>query len=212
MDKASKERLFQMYHRDGMNYSEMAEELDVHYNRISEWMKEYDINPGKGGKVIVPFDKYELARLYYDEGLSQTEIGEKYGVQQTVVSSRMREWGIAPGKRIDLMAEAVRVPWATHRFTDDGYEVWKVRVGDEMKTLPVHRLIAVAEYGTDAVAGNAVHHKNGIKWDNRPENIAVMDDADHKSHHANQWDRDKQGRFTLRSGGADLAGDGSGSQ
>lgn len=29
----------------------------------------------------------------------------------------------------------------------------------------------VAEHGVDAVAGKHVHHKNGIRWDNRPEKL-----------------------------------------
>lgn len=197
MGKPSKEALYELYYEKDMNYSQMAKRLDTHTGKIGDWMKEYNINPGKGGYIPIPVDKRELARLYYDEGLSQAEIGDKFDVSQEVISSRMEEWGIAPGKRVDLMADAVRVPWATHRINEDGYEVWKVRVGYEMKTVPVHRLIAVAEYGAESVGGNVVHHKNGIKWDNRPENLEVLSDTAHKSKHADRWERDKQGRFSF---------------
>lgn len=38
--------------------------------------------------------KEELARLYYQEGLSCPEIGARYGVSDTTVSNRMREYGM----------------------------------------------------------------------------------------------------------------------
>lgn len=195
MDKPPKEQLYQDYHVNRMSYSDMAEKYDVSDNKIGKWMKGYDINPGKGGRVILPVGAEELERMYYDEGMSQTEIGEKFNVSQGAISDRMEKHGIEPGKRIDLMAEAVRVPWATHRIGNYGYELWKVRCGEEMKTLPVHRLAMVAWEGFDAVDGKRVHHKNGVKWDNRPENLELLTDSEHKSLHANEWDRDEQGRF-----------------
>jgi hypothetical protein len=69
-----------------------------------------------------------------------------------------------------------------------------------MDGMLVHRLAAVAWFGYDEVAENKVHHQNGVKWDNREENLAVMSDSDHKSHHANEWGRDEKGRFDFRSG------------
>jgi anaerobic ribonucleoside-triphosphate reductase len=42
----------------------------------------------------------------------------------------------------------------------------------------VHRIIASCYYGD--LTGKSVHHINGNKTDNRPENLRVMDDADHR--------------------------------
>ena len=45
--------------------------------------------------------------------------------------------------------------------------------------VPLHRLTAVAEYGIEAVADSVVHHKNGVRFDNRPENLELMSNAEH---------------------------------
>lgn len=39
-----------------------------------------------------------LVRLYYDEGLTQTEIGNELGCGQKAISRWMRRYGIAPGR------------------------------------------------------------------------------------------------------------------
>lgn len=137
----------------------------------------------------------ELKRLYYQEGLSQTAIADRFGVGQVHISQLMRAYEIAPGKRVDLAADARRVNRATYRTDLCGYEVWKVREGDEMRTLGVHRLAAVAWFGFDAVAGCDVHHVNEIPWDNREENFRVLSPEAHRSVHANSRERDGGGRF-----------------
>jgi len=66
---------------------------------------------------------------------------------------------------------------------NSGYEFWYHRCDGELETVRVHRLVAVAEYGIDAVKNMEVHHKNEIKWDNRPGNLKLMTDSDHAKKH-----------------------------
>lgn len=46
-----------------------------------------------------------------------------------------------------------------------------------------HRLLAVSEFGFDAVSENDVHHINGVEWDNRPNNLELMPHGDHRAYH-----------------------------
>jgi hypothetical protein len=46
-----------------------------------------------------------------------------------------------------------------------------------------HRLVMQRLLGRPLLRGEHVHHKNGIPWDNRPENLQLMTHAAHLGHH-----------------------------
>lgn len=48
-----------------------------------------------------------------------------------------------------------------------------------------HRLLAIAHYGTQ-VAEKVIHHKNGIKFDNRIKNLEPMSNEEHSRLHTNE--------------------------
>lgn len=52
--------------------------------------------------------------------------------------------------------------------------------------VPQHRLIASEMLGRALLPTEHVHHKNGCKTDNRPENLEVLDKRDHLSLHASE--------------------------
>lgn len=73
---------------------------------------------------------------------------------------------------------------ACYTTTKRGYTKWAGSdTADGGAHVYVHRLLAVAEYGFDAVCDNVVHHINGLPYDNRHSNIAVMTQSDHVTQH-----------------------------
>lgn len=76
--------------------------------------------------------------------------------------------------------EAIKTDHATVFTTKNGYESIATH---EANPVCLHRLVAVAEYGFDAVDGMHVHHKNRIPWDNRGRNIELKSPSDHAHHH-----------------------------
>jgi len=60
----------------------------------------------------------------------------------------------------------------------DGYPY--IRGQRNSDYVPIHRLVAVAEFGVSDVVEKHVHHKNGVRWDCRPENLELLSNSDHQ--------------------------------
>ena len=124
-----------------------------------------------------------LERLYHEEGLTQAEIAERSEISRSGIGYYMDKYDIET-RSVGSREGERRVTYATYSMEGSGYFAWYSRDPDKQRSMKVHRLVAIAEHGADAVAGNHVHHKNEIPWDNRPSNLEIKSPKDHHSHHS----------------------------
>ncbi|WP_161973239.1 HNH endonuclease [Halostella litorea] len=141
-------------------------------------------------------DEERLRELYHDRGLTTREIADELGCTNGTVSKYLNEFDIdtRPNWKagVEAAREANRVEKVTLRTLPAGYEYWTSKEGEDRtgRIVYVHRLLAVAEHGFEAVADSDVHHSNHVPWDNRPENIELMDASDHGQYHSKEyWER-----------------------
>lgn len=136
-------------------------------------------------------DPEKLESLYWDKGMTQAEIAEQSGVTPAAIHRSMERHNIPRRDRMDSVNNSRR---KGERIATDGqgYETW---LYDRNRGVRIHRLMAVAKYGFDAVADGEVHHISQIPWDNRLSNIVVMGAEDHQRMHADQQERDSGGEF-----------------
>jgi len=64
----------------------------------------------------------------------------------------------------------------------------------EGEHVQIHRLLMVAEEGIEEVKDKAVHHRNHFSWDNRPDNLVLMDPGEHSRLHSRQKSDVRMGR------------------
>ena len=88
-----------------------------------------------------------------------------------------------------------------YKTDHSGYERWQDKCKASLDAIVrVHRLAAVAWFGFDAVADKHVHHKNGLSWDNREDNLELLTPTEHAETHHEQrdWtnDRNPNAKFT----------------
>lgn len=179
--------VMQQLHDQGSTYAEIAEMFDCGESTVSFWMKkhgitldvdpsDYDIpeeEPWKDGRLVED--------LYINERLSTLDIAVLFDCSSATLNTWLKKHGI---KRRNISeAQSLRSsgnPYAaTLSLDSDGYMRWTPGV----HYISVHRLMAVAEWGIEAVKGHQVHHKNELRWDNRIDNLELVTNSDHQKLH-----------------------------
>lgn len=142
-------------------------------------------------------DEDTLQRLYWEEEMTMTEIGDELGCSSGSVLRWMEKHDIPRRSRYeasrlagcgDAASEARRVEWVPYVVTNR-YEIWRDGIaGEEVR---VQQLLAIAD-GADPHEvfsdGIVTHHRNCHRRDNRPENIEVMARGVHsRTHGIDEW-------------------------
>lgn len=183
-----------LYHEKGLSSIQIADRLGVSKQTVLGWMKRHDIpRRSKEENNQPPIEADKLRELYWDDGLTMYEIGDRIGRSQPAVSRWMDKFDIERQDQ-DIAVSNGKGPLSMVT-NESGYELFKSSYGGEQNQVYVHRLCAVAWFGIDAIKESEVHHKNGITWDNRQENIGTLSESEHKKLHYQDRETDSKGRF-----------------
>lgn len=183
-----RETLYQKYVVEGKSGEQVADELGCDTSTVFKWMHRLDV-PVRQAKHQMRDrawrDKEAMEEMYLEKGMSTREIAEELDCKNPTIFKWLHRHGIP-----------TRQPYSekppSFRTDHEGHEIIQTKTGGVHRTVFVHRLIAVAEYGLDAIRDKVIHHDNGIPWDNRPENLEIMSRKKHRQHHMNQhWERKK---------------------
>lgn len=133
---------------------------------------------------------YETVSSMYEQGYTQKEIGEYFCVSQKVVWRFMKNHGIVARKAKKRNQYGSNNDYWKGGVTKDqsGYILVKKDGHPRAKKcggyVREHILVAEKMLGQNITKEEHVHHINGNKDDNRPENLAVMSAHDHLSYHS----------------------------
>lgn len=129
----------------------------------------------------------DLYDLYIIQGLSTLSIGKLYDVHHTSVLDKLKKFGIktrniSEGKKVSKLNKGSSSKLFKHGLTDNGYRVCR----QDGKKIKEHRNIAEHTLKRSLHKNEVVHHVNGIKTDNRVENLWIFpSQKDHAEYHWN---------------------------
>ncbi len=102
-------------------------------------------------------------------------IAKEYAVTERTIYSRLKKLGITRSNS----ESHVGIPaWNKRNGSIDSNGYRKLHVNG--KQVREHRIVAEKMLGRQLKAGEVVHHKNGNRLDNRPENLEVF--SSHSAH------------------------------
>lgn len=182
----NEELLNELYVEKQLSTYEIGEKLGCSHQTVNNWLRKHgiELRPKSFAPRKKPHhDRDTLVELYHDQGLNIHEIAEQLGVAGSTIDYWMKKLDIPTRSHRESKLLTYRSRPVPFFLNSKGYEQWHHWYDYERDRVTVHRLLAVAEYGFDAVKDMAVHHRNEIKWDNRPENIELLSHSEHNRLH-----------------------------
>ena len=132
-------------------------------------------------------DEATLRQMYVDKRMSTREIADELDCGSKTIKRWLKKTGVGT-RSMSESCKARHLKSPPHFRTHDGYEEVCTQIDSKQKVIGIHRLVAISEYGFESVSGKEVHHKNGIPFDNRPENLETLTKAEHAKLHNGRGD------------------------
>lgn len=91
-----RDNLRELYIEKGLTQAEIGDKFSVTSSAIGYWVDKFDLNkePEEYLQQDIPISEATLRDLYWDQKLSQSQISDEIGYQQTTIGGWLREYNI----------------------------------------------------------------------------------------------------------------------
>jgi len=180
------EWLREKYIEEEKSIEKIADIVGYSVSTVRSRLNEYNIPIRKQGKASHETKKYWddewLEEKYWEDGLSCSQIADQCDASTESVRQMMVRKNIPRREPKFDWYDAVPL-----KLDYTGHPNWRHVFDQETYVVAVHSLLKIAD-GADPHEvfddETVVHHKNHIPFDNRAENLTLMDKDDHLRHHS----------------------------
>lgn len=153
----------------GEGLLEIGRAVGVSHPIVSRVLRGAEVRVRPGGKyAISPAEEHRLVALY-ESGLTMVEIAAELGCKS-----------VEPVKRVLRQRGVRRHQRGSRRPAPNGYLYEYVGISDPLRSMAKkngsvlqHRLVMARHLGRPLRGSERVHHRNGIRHDNRVENLEL---------------------------------------
>lgn len=179
-DSGLKEKFEDLYLKQRLSYCEIAERLSISPVTVWRKLKLFGIPQKTHKGRLKSVTKEELDYLYWGKGFPLSKIAKLYQVRVSSISDRMQLLGIPRRSRENVGSK--NGSWKGGRCRlKNGYVLILVAKDNPFYSMatnnnyvPEHRLAMAQFLGRPVESWEVVHHINGVKDDNRIENLELL--------------------------------------
>lgn len=168
---------------------DIAEECGVSSNTIRNWLDKHDITTRNRSQAQIDevkkyHDKEWLREQYVENSRSMRDIADECGITASGVKKWINNYDIDAR---DSHEHLKKGPASFYTAPEKGYEFVASKHNYKTDSAMVHQLVAIADGANPSkVFSNGryhIHHKNGVHWDNRPDNLELRSSKTHVFEH-----------------------------